>query len=404
MSKLLALALFLPTLSPQGHRESALQGVPALRAEGPPALARLLLEYDSMPPSREKDELERTIDAVAGQRYATFSRLYWYTDLEQAKAAARRSGRPILSLRMLGRLDEDLSCANSRLFRVVLYANRDLSDFLRENFVLHWSSERPAPHVTIDFGDGRRIETTIAGNSAHFVLDSDGRPMDLLPGLYGPVAFRRELEADLPLARESPRLDDAERRARVREFHATRAGSWASLYSPNEPAKPFPVPARHGLVGAERLTVGKAAIEMPSVLSAGLSLISSRSSALDLLELGTLYVRRLDEARLDDSSRALVKELRPTDWSRAPRPLDVDALLSEIAILEAMVAADTERNERDLHSVVHGWFRDAPDLPGWTELVERVYRELFRTPADDPWLGFSTPLVFTGLPSDGIVK
>jgi hypothetical protein len=33
-----------------------------------------------------------------------------------------------------------------------------------------------------------------------------------------------------------------------------------------------------------------------------------------------------------------------------------------------------------------------------------VYRELFHTPADDPWLGFSTPLVFTGLPSDGIVK
>ena len=404
MELLSCLALVLATFPPQDHREPVLLDVAALRAQGPPALARLLQRYDDLPDGREKDELERTIDAVAAQRYATFARLYWYTDLEQAKAAARRSGRPILSLRLLGRLDEDLSCANSRLSRVVLYANRDLSDFLRENFVLHWSSERPAPHVSIDFGDGRRIETTIAGNSAHFVLDSDGRPLDVLPGLYASVAFRRELEADLPLARESPRLDDADRRVRVRQFHADRARSWATLYPPNEPARPFPVPARRGLVGAERLTVGKAAIEVPAVLSAGLSLLSNVPSGPGLLEMGNLYVRRLDEARLDESSRALVKELRPTDGSLASRPLDGDALLSEIAILEAMVAADTERNERDLHSAVHAWFRDAPELPGWSDLVDRVYRDLFLTPADDPWLGFSTPLVFTGLPSDGIVK
>jgi hypothetical protein len=120
--------------------------------------------------------------------------------------------------------------------------------------------------------------------------------------------------------------------------------------------------------------------------------------------MGPLFVHSLDEARLDDSSRALVKKLRPTDWARAPRPLDADALLSENAVLEAMVAADTERNEKALHTAVHAWFRDAPDLPGWSALVDRVYRELFHTPADDPWLGFSTPLVFTGLPSDGIVR
>ena len=72
---------------------------------------------------------------------------------------------------MLGRLDEDLSCANSRLFRATLYANQDVSAFLREHFVLYWSSERPVPRVTIDYGDGRRLERTTTGNSAHYVLD-----------------------------------------------------------------------------------------------------------------------------------------------------------------------------------------------------------------------------------------
>src|SRR5438046_27774 len=68
------------------------------RAEGPAALDRLLAEYDHAAPGDARDRLARTIDKVAGQRYATWSRLYWYDDLEAAKAAARTSGKPILSL------------------------------------------------------------------------------------------------------------------------------------------------------------------------------------------------------------------------------------------------------------------------------------------------------------------
>ena len=72
-------------------------------------------------------ELERriaraaaAIDQIGGQRSCTVSRLYWYTDLDEAKAAAERIGRPILSLRMLGKLTDEYSCANSRFFRTAL--------------------------------------------------------------------------------------------------------------------------------------------------------------------------------------------------------------------------------------------------------------------------------------------
>ena len=55
--------------------------------------------------------------------------------------------------------------------------------------MLPCQSVRPVPKVTIDFGDGRKLERTLTGNSAHYVLDANGRPLDVLPGLYGPQEF-----------------------------------------------------------------------------------------------------------------------------------------------------------------------------------------------------------------------
>ena len=384
----------------QGHRIPAGDEISRLRAEGPAALDRLLARYDALSGGTEKDELERTIDAVAAQRYATFSRLYWYTDLDAAKTAARASGKPILSLRMLGRLDEDLSCANSRLFRVVLYANEDVSSFLREHFVLHWSSERPAPRVTVDFGGGRRIETTVGGNSAHFVLDADGRPIDVLPGLYSPVAFRRELEADLPLASESPSLANAARVERLRVLHAERQALATRLWSSEDRGTTVRIPTAPKILEAETSTVSKAMVEIPVVMHAGFAPSALGRGVMMVPRL----VRRIDEARLDRRSRKLVERLGPIDWGPEPKPLDADAMEAEIVTLEANVAWDTDRNELGPHATIHGWFEGAQGPWTFEDLARRVYAELFLTPADDPWLGFSTPLIFTGLPGDGVLR
>ncbi len=129
------------------------------------------------------------LDAVCAQKDAHTSLLYWFTDLDRAIAEARRTERPILSLRLLGRLDEELSCANSRFFRKLLYPEARINQVLRQDFVLHWESVRPVPRVTLDFGNGRRIERTLTGNSAHLVLDPYGRVVDALPGLVSPDVF-----------------------------------------------------------------------------------------------------------------------------------------------------------------------------------------------------------------------
>jgi hypothetical protein len=133
--------------------------------------------------------LNELMDQVGGAKYCSASQLYWYTDFAQAQAAAADQHKPILCLRMMGKLDEEFSCANSRFFRTTLYANAEISKTLRDSFILHWGSVRPVPKVTIDFGDGRKLERTLTGNSAHYVVAADGRVLDGLPGLYGPQAF-----------------------------------------------------------------------------------------------------------------------------------------------------------------------------------------------------------------------
>jgi hypothetical protein len=194
---------------------AALEGdaaaVSRLRDAGPPGLEALFSQHSSLLADMCEGRtplddpraaaLRKAVEAVARQRDAHAAGLYWYTDLDEAKQAARATGRHILSLRLLGNLDEEFSCANSRFFRTVLYANAEVSRHLREHFVLHWKSVRPAPRILIDMGDGRRLERTITGNSIHYILDADGTVLDALPGLYGPRAFLDALRKSDQLGR-----------------------------------------------------------------------------------------------------------------------------------------------------------------------------------------------------------
>ncbi|HUH03765.1 MAG TPA: hypothetical protein VML75_17340 [Kofleriaceae bacterium] len=370
--------------------------VPRLRARGPAGLAEILASYDAMPAGTEKDALGLAVDRVAGQRYATTSRLYWYTELDEARAAAHASGKPILSLRMLGRLDEDLSCANSRFFRVALYANAEVSSYLADSFVLHWSSERAVPRATIDFGDGRVITTTVAGNSAHYVLDADGRPVDVLPGLYGPAAFIETLEPARILATTIQGAAEGERAAALAAFHSDQLAAAAATYGPMLRN----LPAGSSIASAERVTMSKAMVEMPMVRS--LALGAPTAEAASDLNLQANLALRAPRVQLDQRSRDLIRKLRPSDWTVVAAPLAPEALDTLIGAFESRIGAETVLNEAGFHSQIRTWFVQRAAPSNFTELNQRVYTELFRTPANDPWLGMATPGILTGLPGDGV--
>lgn len=85
--------------------------------------------------SVEWTRISAAIDNVAMQKDAYASRLFWLTDLEEAKRLSKETGKPILSLRLLGNLNEEFSCANSRFFRAVLYSKSGKLDANSRAFI-----------------------------------------------------------------------------------------------------------------------------------------------------------------------------------------------------------------------------------------------------------------------------
>lgn len=378
-----------------GVRRSA---IAELRAEGQSGVDRLIALLPLLG-EEEVSELTRDLDAVCGQRDCAQSGLFWHTDLEAARLEAERQGRPILSLRLLGRLDADRSCANSRFFRTALYADPQVATYLRQHFVLHWSSERPVPEVTIDFGDGRQLQGTITGNSVHYVLDAEGRVLDALPGLYGPGLFIERLRDLEALADRLAALPFEAFGAARAAYHQARATDL------NQRLAGFLRPRRaaaHGPSGGPG-KVGSA--QTPTATEAAFRAVAKTMIEGPLLEAMSLTRPR---GRQSHAVWQQVAEARSADWrlSQASRRFlvrkhgaqDPSAGERAIAAFESALALDTVRNEFQLHAEIHRWLA-APEVSdgGFEALNARIYRELFLTPADDPWLGMVSPDTYLAL-------
>jgi len=421
----------------QAGLPGTVEEVDRLRSQGSRTMERVLARLDESPGgvgSLTADEVDR-LDRLCGVRDCASLRLFWFTDLEAAKAEARASGKPILSLRLLGRLDEDFSCANSRFFRTVLYANQEIGEMLRQRFVLHWRSVRPVPRVTIDFGDGRVLEQTLTGNSIHYVLDRQGRLIDALPGLYGPSVFRRELRDIERIAERAELLLGASFHDYMQRYHGSQVIvtnnalviDLEELDRRQVAAQPRPTQIQPA-VSAEKsdsdaqipgLLVGRVNVKdvrtsSKSSFEGNVSLAVGRrpaSWAVDGLvvqeplgpaDIGSTLEDERWEAlgrlhpeagRLDAASRAFLLRKQGVQ--------DPDLAKRLIASFEHTVAIDTLFNEYQLHRVLHGWLEKAAAAGGVKDLEEfndRVYRDLFGTPPEDPWLGLAPNDVYSALP------
>ena len=384
---------------------------------------------------RQLARLNNLIDDVGMQRYCSRSRLYWYTDFEEAKAAAKASNRPILSLRMLGNLNEDFSCANSRFFRTTLYANEEISLLLRQNYILHWKSVRPVPKVTIDFGDGRKLERTITGNSIHYVLTPDGDVVEALPGLYGPKAFLAKLSQAISAARIAGSLAPAARQAMLVAYHGRQFDEINSAFAsdlqrlntvaaanrtvatlkavanlneevrtPNRAATPAGPPPANVAAAVAR---PKADIERP-LLAAALPLSTDPLKLEDESTWQAIAALHSAEAKIDNTSRELIRSENPAAavagrLAITKRRVE-DPLVKLVQSLESSIALDSVKNEYRFHRQIHQWLAAENYRPDVDTLNERVYAELFLTPKSDPWLGLAPAEVYTALPNAGVVQ
>ncbi|PYS74068.1 MAG: hypothetical protein DMF69_03020 [Acidobacteria bacterium] len=403
----------LVTLAASERNEEAAPAIAELRALGPAGLESLLRAYDSaianhianptLASTPEWQRITTALDAVSQQRNSYLSGLYWYTDIQQAQKVSAETGKPILSLRLLGKLTDELSCANSRFFRTVLYSNSEISTLLRSRFVLHWQSVRPVPIITIDFGDGRKLERTVTGNSIHYILNSDGQPLDALPGVYGPQAFARSLANAETLFKSLQGKSEIVKRDFLNEYYRKLNNKisvgWLNDITKLGVKKPEGVMIEVGNDGEALsimpLAVTKAITERTILraMTAGSEALGRVTDESTWLKIAALHSA---DAVLDDRSIALIRKQNPE--------LEPKVLSALIEKFQHSVALDTVRNEYRMHTQLLAWLSRDPTRTDIEKFNEKVYAELFITPRSDPWLGLLMPDTYTAIDNSGVVK
>lgn len=386
-----------------------------LRSLGPDGLKVLMGQYadqikhhianPSVAPDEQWQRIAAALDNVAQQKNSYIAGLYWHTDIETAKKTSAESGKPILSLRLLGKLTDEFSCANSRFFRTVLYPNDAVATMLRERFVLHWQSVRPVPTVTIDFGDGRKLERTLTGNSIHYILDSQARPLDALPGLYGPQAFLRGLVNAETIFKSLDGKNDAERNVLLMRYYRSQHNKIALDWTLDTQKIGGKVPEGFRIIkgmngqpdalSIAQLAVTKAATET-NFLRAMTTATNSLGEITDQEAWKKIAQLHSSLAVLDDRSIALIKHQNPA--------LSDEELGRLLQKFQDLIALDTVRNEYLLHSKLYTWLIRDPAGEDIEKLNEKVYTSLFLTPHSDPWLGLFSTDVYTALDNGGVVK
>ncbi len=396
-----------------GNTAESAVAIEELRSLGPAGLETLLTRYaeeikkhidnPTLKPDAEWQRITKALDTVSGQKNSYISGLYWYTDLKEAQRVATTSGKPILSLRLLGKLTDDLSCANSRFFRTVLYSNTEISAALRDRFVLHWQTVRPAPVITIDFGDGRKLERTITGNSIHYVLDSSGQLLEALPGLYGPQAFLRGLtDAEGLFKSLDGKVDQQKTGLRWKYYRAQLDQinvAWYEDITKIGGTAPKGFVLSSGRDGKlEAITVAPLAITKAysevNVLRAMTATPEALGKITDEAAWQKIAQLHASDAVLDNNSIALIRRQNP-----ALSEQDFAAMLKKF---QELIALDTVRNEYLLHTKLYPWLLRDPSRTDLEKFNEKVYAELFLTPGSDPWLGLLTKDAYLGIDNGGV--
>jgi hypothetical protein len=223
----------------------------------------------------------------------------------------------------------------------VLFSQPELAAFISETFEPAWTTLRPAPQVTIDFGEGRVVRRTLHGNVLTWICDSEGRALDAVPGIATLEAYRARLEEALALDALLARTPESRRDAEFRARHARRAAG-----------RPLTVD-----LSDLRLAVSKFAIEAP-------------------------VERAITQP-------AALLPISASNQAGTPRPSGVS---------RADLLADTKLNEEVRDRVVHEILAAAGRVPP-AELTKRVFRDALGVDLDDPYLGLSKTL-FESYPFD----
>jgi hypothetical protein len=274
--------------------------------------------------------------------------------------------------------------------------------------------------VTIDFGDGRKLERTLTGNSIHYVLDANGEVIDAMPGLYGAKAFLSGLQRAESAAQQIGQATSEERPALVADYHRTRlaaldaelAADMQKMSAPTngvtivDISKPLITFAPPTALTAATVAIGKGRLERPILDRTQPRVPTDGQAGWNDEIWSKLAALRVDESVLDAGARKLIGEKAPSAATAgrltATKIAVEDPMLRQIRNLQRSISEDTVRNEYSLHRQMHAWFANGSAPREIEALNARVYAELFLTPDSDPWLGLLPPDTFAALENGGV--
>lgn len=255
----------------------------------------------------------------------------------------------------------------------MLLSDPEVSRFLAAEVVPCWESVRPVPQVTIDFGDGRVLRRTLAGNTVLYLCLPDGRVVDAFPGVYTPADFLAGCRPAVEFVRSSgPRpADDA-----LLAWHRSQL-------------------ARAAIGEQRRITLSKRIVESPLLLA--LSDVSARpngvtavpwEAVLDQTDLKAAFGRLA--ARLQDVSKqpGSAAQVAAEAHGEAAGPA-----LSPEELGRRAVAEDSLTNVRVVRPAVHLYLAAGGRVPTPQQCRDVIYKELLHVPLDDPYLGLKAALV-----------
>lgn len=278
----------------------------------------------------------------------------WYNSFEDAKAEAKRTGKPILFLSMFGKLDEEMPCANARTLRATLFKDPEFKKLVTDDVIPAWEMVRAVPKVEIDFGDGKKIKRTVRGNACMYLCNSDGKVVDAYPGVYTKEDF-------MPMVREAISMLGKADAATILAWHEERAN-----------AAPLLV----------RSTMSKSGTESPT-----LNLVGVRGIA------GFKSTETSTDPKRQKFLRAAAMVI---DMSLSPMTPDEVALQATgqpiadknpSAVGNLIIQRDSQQNVGVMRGIIHLWLASEKELPTPLQARDTILETILKIPYKDPYFG-----------------
>jgi hypothetical protein len=245
-----------------------------------------------------------------------------------------------------------------------------LTQFLKNEVVPCWETVRPVPKVTIDFGNGRRLERTLQGNTVLYLCAANGHVVDAYPGVYTPPAFLAEVRKGMEYLRAGGRGLSPES---LLAWHREQV-------------------SRSITAEQRRITLSKAVVESPLLAALGIGRRPAPAGSPEALNPVADPKRALARvsARIEDVSKqpATVEQLRAqyarTPEGKRPSPEELGKLAVE---------ADTRTNVNLVRPAVHLFLATLGAPPTPQSCRDPLYEQILHVPLNDPYLGLAWALV-----------